>query len=155
MLEKVGRYLQLMRELDLKLIKAVDTHLHADHITGLGALRDKTRCITVMGAQSKADVVSMRLADGDRLTIEGLVFGGELGFGEKNTNGEFNAMFTGSIGAGGGVPIEMHGFAAYGIYEPFGWSNIRDYWSDAWDFLNDIDDNPGPGIEWMRDMGWR
>ena len=64
-LEKVDRYLQLMRELDLKLVKAVDTHLHADHITGLGALRDKTHCITVMGEQTKADVVSMRLADGD------------------------------------------------------------------------------------------
>jgi len=71
-LEKVDRYLQLMRELDLKLVKAVDTHLHADHITGLGALRDRTQCITVMGEQSGVDVVSMRLADGDRLGIEGL-----------------------------------------------------------------------------------
>ena len=71
-LEKVDRYLQLIRELDLKLVKAVDTHLHADHITGLGALRDRTHCITVMGEQSGVDVVSMRLTDGDRLTIEGL-----------------------------------------------------------------------------------
>ncbi|MGB9143752.1 MAG: MBL fold metallo-hydrolase [Aestuariivirga sp.] len=71
-LEKVDRYLQLVRELDLKLVKAVDTNLHADNITGLGALRDKTHCITVMGEQTKADVVSMRLADGDKLTIEGL-----------------------------------------------------------------------------------
>jgi glyoxylase-like metal-dependent hydrolase (beta-lactamase superfamily II)/rhodanese-related sulfurtransferase len=71
-LEKVDRYLQLVRELDLKLVKAVDTHLHADHITGLGALRDKTHCITVMGERTKADVVSMRLADGDKLTIEGI-----------------------------------------------------------------------------------
>jgi glyoxylase-like metal-dependent hydrolase (beta-lactamase superfamily II)/rhodanese-related sulfurtransferase len=71
-LEKVDRYLQLIRELDLKLVKAVDTHLHADHITGLGALRDRTRCITVMGEQSSVDIVSMRIADGDRLTIEGL-----------------------------------------------------------------------------------
>jgi len=71
-LEKVDRYLHLVKELDLKLVKAVDTHLHADHITGLGALRDHTHCITVMGEQTKADVVSMRLADGDRLTIEGL-----------------------------------------------------------------------------------
>jgi sulfur dioxygenase len=71
-LEKVDRYLHLVHELDLKLVKAVDTHLHADHITGLGALRDHTHCITVMGEQTKADVVSMRLADGDRLTIEGL-----------------------------------------------------------------------------------
>jgi sulfur dioxygenase len=71
-LEKVDRYLRLMEELDLKLVKAVDTHLHADHITGLGALRDRTRCITVMGEQSKVDVVSMRVADGDLLAIEGL-----------------------------------------------------------------------------------
>jgi sulfur dioxygenase len=71
-LEKVDRYLQLVRELDLKLVKAVDTHLHADHITGLGALRDKTHCTTVMGEQTKADVVSIRLSDGDKLTIEGL-----------------------------------------------------------------------------------
>ena len=50
-LEKVDRYIQLVDELDLRLVKAVDTHLHADHITGLGALRDRTHCITVMGAQ--------------------------------------------------------------------------------------------------------
>src|SRR5664279_4618850 len=71
-LEKVERYLQLVRELDLHLVKAVDTHLHADHITGLGALRDRTHCITVMGEQSQVDVVSMRISEGDRLTIEGI-----------------------------------------------------------------------------------
>jgi len=71
-LERVDRYLQLVRELDLRLVKAVDTHLHADHITGLGALRDRTRCITVMGEQSGVDVVSMRVSDGDRLQIEGV-----------------------------------------------------------------------------------
>ena len=71
-LEKVDRYLSLIRELDLRLVKAVDTHLHADHITGLGALRDSTRCITVMGEQSSVDVVSMRVSDGDMLRIEGL-----------------------------------------------------------------------------------
>lgn len=72
MLEKVDRYLHLVGELDLKLIKAVDTHLHADHITGLGALRDRTHCITVMGERSSVDVVSMRVRDGDTLRIEGI-----------------------------------------------------------------------------------
>src|SRR5580765_1861934 len=71
-LEKVDRYLQLVAELDLKLVKAVDTHIHADHITGLGALRDRTHCITVMGENAKVDVVSMRVSEGDKLTIEGL-----------------------------------------------------------------------------------
>jgi glyoxylase-like metal-dependent hydrolase (beta-lactamase superfamily II)/rhodanese-related sulfurtransferase len=71
-LEKADRYCQLLHELDLKLVKAVDTHLHADHITGLGELRDRTHCVTIMGEQSKADVVAMRVADGDKVTIEGL-----------------------------------------------------------------------------------
>jgi glyoxylase-like metal-dependent hydrolase (beta-lactamase superfamily II)/rhodanese-related sulfurtransferase len=71
-LEKVDRYIQLVDELDLRLVKAIDTHLHADHITGLGALRDRTHCITVMGERSKVDVVSMRLSEGDKLTIEGV-----------------------------------------------------------------------------------
>lgn len=71
-LDNVDRYLKLLEELDLKLVKAVDTHVHADHITGLGALRDRTRCITVMGEQSGVDVVSMRVSEGDQITIEGL-----------------------------------------------------------------------------------
>src|SRR5580658_8503418 len=71
-LERVDRYLQLVRELDLKLVKAVDTHLHADHVTGLGALRDRTHCITVMGENTHADVVSMRVVEGDRIEIEGV-----------------------------------------------------------------------------------
>ena len=71
-LEKVDRYCQLLRELDLRLVKAVDTHLHADHVTGLGELRDRTHCVTIMGEQSKADVVAMRVGDGDKVTIEGL-----------------------------------------------------------------------------------
>src|SRR6201987_196991 len=71
-LEKVDRYLHLLHELDLRLVKAVDTHLHADHMTGLGVLRDRTHCITVMGDRSRVDVVSMRVSDGDRLQIEGI-----------------------------------------------------------------------------------
>ena len=71
-LEKVDRYIQLLNELDIRLIKAIDTHLHADHITGLPALRERTQCITVMGEQTKADVVSIRVSDGDRVDIEGL-----------------------------------------------------------------------------------
>jgi len=71
-LEKVDRYIQLLRELDLRLVKAVDTHLHADHVSGLAELRDRTHCITVMGEHTKADVVSMRVEDGDKIEIEGV-----------------------------------------------------------------------------------
>jgi glyoxylase-like metal-dependent hydrolase (beta-lactamase superfamily II) len=63
--------LPVVNELNLKLVKALDTHLHADHLTGLGALRDRTHCMTVTGEQSSVEVVSVRVADGDQLEIEG------------------------------------------------------------------------------------
>ena len=71
-LEKVDRYVRLFDELDVRLLKAIDTHVHADHVTGMGALRDRTRCITVMGEQSRVDVVSVRVADGDRVDVDGV-----------------------------------------------------------------------------------
>ena len=71
-LDCVERYLRLLDELGLRLVKAVDTHVHADHLTGLGELRNRTRCITVMGEESPVDVVSMRVRDGDTIDIEGI-----------------------------------------------------------------------------------
>jgi len=71
-LDNVETYIRLLNELELRLVKVVDTHIHADHVSGIGALRDRTRCITVMGEESAADVVSMRVRDGDSVEIEGL-----------------------------------------------------------------------------------
>ena len=70
--ERVDRYLQLLAELELKLAKVLDTHVHADHITAMGELRNRTRCVTVMGEEAPVDVVSMRVRDGDEIGIEGL-----------------------------------------------------------------------------------
>ena len=71
-LEKTDHYLQLLHELKLTLVKAIDTHVHADHKTALGALRDKTHCVTVMGKKSDVDLVSMRVDDGDKIEIENI-----------------------------------------------------------------------------------
>lgn len=71
-IDKVDHYKRLLSELDLKLVKAIDTHCHADHITGLGILRDQTHCITVMGKKTQVDVVSMRVDDGDTIDIENI-----------------------------------------------------------------------------------
>ena len=71
-LDRVEQYLLLLKELNLDLVKVVDTHIHADHITGMGILRDKTKCITIMGEQSAVDVVSMRVKEGDQITVEGI-----------------------------------------------------------------------------------
>lgn len=65
--EQMPSYLRLLEELELKLVMAIDTHVHADHITALGALREATGCVTWMGQQAQADCVSARFADGDRL----------------------------------------------------------------------------------------
>lgn len=71
-LEKVERYIQLLEELKVRLVKAIDTHIHADHISGLAALRDRTQCVSVMGEQSEVDVVSLRINDGDIVDIQGI-----------------------------------------------------------------------------------
>lgn len=71
-LEQVEVYLTLFERLKLKLVKALDTHIHADHVTGLGRLRDLTRCVTVMGERSGADVVSMRVREGETIDVDGL-----------------------------------------------------------------------------------
>lgn len=68
-LDRVDHYVKLLTELDLSLVTAIDTHLHVDHITGLGALQARTRCLTVMGEQTAAEVVSLRVADGNRIGI--------------------------------------------------------------------------------------
>lgn len=97
-LERVDRYIQLLGELDLKLVKAVDTHVHADHITGLGALRDRTRCVTVMGKESGVDVVSMRVEDGDHITAGGIALTAMYTPGHTDDSYSFlldNMIFTG------------------------------------------------------------
>lgn len=70
--EELPRYLQLIRELDLRLVFAIDTHVHADHVTALGGLRDATACTTIMGAQSKAECVSRTVRDGELIRIDGV-----------------------------------------------------------------------------------
>ncbi len=70
--ERVDRYLTLLDELDLQLVKVIDTHIHADHISGMPALRDHTKCVTVMGREAAVDVVSMRVAEGDTIEAEGI-----------------------------------------------------------------------------------
>jgi glyoxylase-like metal-dependent hydrolase (beta-lactamase superfamily II) len=69
-LEHTDRYTQLARELDLSLVLAVDTHIHADHITGLGQLREQTGCVTAMGEMTQADCLSTRFGDGEKLKLD-------------------------------------------------------------------------------------
>jgi sulfur dioxygenase len=71
-LENVEQYIKLLKELDLKLVKVIDTHIHADHISGIAELRDKTNCVTVMGDKTSTDVVAMKVADQEIVKIEGL-----------------------------------------------------------------------------------
>ena len=69
-LENTDQYIQLLNQLELKLVKVIDTHIHADHISGLAELRNKTKCITLMGEHAPADVVSMTVKDNEKITIE-------------------------------------------------------------------------------------
>jgi glyoxylase-like metal-dependent hydrolase (beta-lactamase superfamily II) len=71
-LENTDQYVQLMKELDVKLVLAVDTHIHADHVTALGSLRDRTACATAMGEKSGAECVSVRFSEGEKLRVDHL-----------------------------------------------------------------------------------
>ncbi|MBB4278945.1 MBL fold metallo-hydrolase [Rhizobium mongolense] len=116
-LEKVDRYLKLVEELDLKLVKAVDTHLHADHITGLGALRDRTHCVTVMGEQTLADVVSMRVTEGDRVAIEGLSL--DVLYTPGHTDDSYSFLMNGRVFTGDTLLIRGTGRTDFQNGNPF------------------------------------
>ncbi|MEQ9087203.1 MAG: MBL fold metallo-hydrolase [Alphaproteobacteria bacterium] len=97
-IEKTDHYLRLIRELDLKLVMAVDTHVHADHVTALGALRDQTRCLTVMGKKAQVDMVSMRVTEGDQIRVDDLALGVLYTPGHTNDSYSFvmpDRVFTG------------------------------------------------------------
>lgn len=70
--EHVGAYARLVDELDLNLVLAVDTHIHADHITGLGSLRNHTGCATAMGERTAAECLDTRFGDGEKINLDGI-----------------------------------------------------------------------------------
>ena len=69
---QTDQYLRAIRELDLRLVAAVDTHTHADHITALGDLRDTTGCVTVMGKYTRAECVTRHVHDEEELGVDGI-----------------------------------------------------------------------------------
>ena len=71
-LENVGKYIFLLKELDLKLVKVIDTHIHADHVTGASKLRDITKCSTIMGDHTPADTVEIKVKDDEYIDLENL-----------------------------------------------------------------------------------
>ncbi len=70
--EQLPQYLTLIEQLGVKLVKAIDTHTHADHVTALGDLRDHTGCVTLMGEHTKAECVSMHLHEDDLVDVDGI-----------------------------------------------------------------------------------
>ena len=71
-LDNVEEYIRLLSELDLKLVKVIDTHIHADHITGASKLKDQTKCITIMGNQTPADAVEIKVKDEEIIKLDDL-----------------------------------------------------------------------------------
>jgi glyoxylase-like metal-dependent hydrolase (beta-lactamase superfamily II) len=71
-LENAGQYVRLIDQLELKLVLAVDTHIHADHVTALGTLREQTGCASAMGAMTRAECVSVHFHEGEKLCADAL-----------------------------------------------------------------------------------
>mgnify|MGYP000642430330 FL=1 len=71
-IENVNVYIQLLKELDLKLVKVIDTHIHADHVTGASKLKKATNCATLMGEHTPADAVEIKVKDNEKINIDDL-----------------------------------------------------------------------------------
>ena len=71
-LENVEDYIKSLNELNLKLVKVIDTHIHADHVTGAGKLRDKTKCATIMGEHTPTDAVEIKVKDDEIIKLDQL-----------------------------------------------------------------------------------
>jgi len=71
-LENIEQYIKLLNELDLKLVKVIDTHIHADHITAASKLKDATNCTTIMGEHTPSDTVEIKVKDDDIIYIDKL-----------------------------------------------------------------------------------
>ena len=69
-LENVEDYIRILNQLNLKLVKVIDTHIHADHVTGAGKLRDKTKCVTIMGEHTPTDAVEVKVKDDEIIQLD-------------------------------------------------------------------------------------
>ena len=69
-IEHTDKYINILEKLKLKLVKVIDTHIHADHITGLNELNKRTNCTRIMGENSKSEVIDIKIKDSEKITIE-------------------------------------------------------------------------------------
>ncbi|MEJ2692161.1 MAG: MBL fold metallo-hydrolase, partial [Candidatus Thiodiazotropha sp.] len=66
---QIERDIQLIRELDLKLCYALESHVHADHITASGLLRERLGCKVGVHGQVGSDCPDIKLDDNDRIAL--------------------------------------------------------------------------------------
>ena len=69
-IESTDKYIKFLKNLDLKLVKVIDTHIHADHISGLNELSKRTKCSKIMGEKSSSEVLDIRVKDNEKIKIE-------------------------------------------------------------------------------------
>ena len=97
-LENVEDYISILKELDLKLVKVIDTHIHADHITGASKLKQATNCTTIMGEHTPADTVEIKVKDHEIINIDNLKIKSMYTPGHTSDSYSFlldNYLFTG------------------------------------------------------------
>tara|TARA_B100000530_G_scaffold267636_1_gene180261 strand:+ start:97 stop:789 length:693 start_codon:yes stop_codon:yes gene_type:complete len=71
-IEHTNEYLKILEKLKLKLVKVIDTHIHADHITALNELNKRTSCTRIMGENSKSEVIDIKIKDNENINIENI-----------------------------------------------------------------------------------
>ena len=99
-IESTNKYIKILKNLDLKLVKVIDTHIHADHISGLNELSKRTKCSKIMGEQSSSEVLDIRVKDNEKIKIEDMEFTSIYTPGHTDCSYSFlmnDRVFTGDI----------------------------------------------------------
>ena len=71
-IEHTQHYIKILKDLNLKLVKVIDTHIHADHVSGLNELNKRTNCTRIMGEESESEVIDIKVKDNEKIKIDSI-----------------------------------------------------------------------------------
>jgi len=105
--EQVNRDIKLIRELGLKLRYTLETHVHADHITGAGMLRNTLNSIVVVHENSQTKCADVQIKGGDFIPLGAKRI--NILYTPGHTNSDVSYLIPGAVFTGDSLLIRGSG----------------------------------------------